>query len=70
MLSTSEASVLQKFRQYHMTPHKMLCFCGQDLKSKEPALNSLVKKQLLVREQFQGAYSLTRAGYTVMQSSA
>lgn len=70
MLSTSETNVLKTFRQFHMTPHKMLCFSGQDLKGKAEALASLTQKQLLTREKFAGGYSLTQAGYVKMQRSA
>ncbi len=70
MLSTSEENVLKTFRQYLMTPNKMLCFYGQDLEQKANALESLIEKQFLVRESFNGAYSLTRAGYAAMNRGA
>ncbi|MCO6046205.1 hypothetical protein NG895_20095 [Aeoliella sp. ICT_H6.2] len=69
MLSTTEECVLRTFREYHMTPNKMLCFYGQDLLGKEEALNSLIRRDLLVREKFAGGYSLTRAGYREMRRS-
>lgn len=67
MLSTSEQRVLHTFRQYLMTPNKMLCFYGQDLEQLSHALDSLIDKQLLIREGFKGAYSLTSEGYAQMQ---
>ncbi len=70
MLSTPEQTIMQTFRQFGMTPNKMLCFYGQDLEGKEKALDSLVEKNLLVREKFRGAYSLTSAGYAQMRCSA
>lgn len=69
MLSTSETNVLRTFREFHMTPNKMLCFYGQDLLGKEEALNSLTRRELLVREKFSGGYSLTHAGYREMRRS-
>jgi len=68
MLSTSEQHVMQTFRQYLMTPNKMLCFYSAKLEQNEPALESLVDKELLVRESFNGAYSLTHAGYAAMNN--
>lgn len=70
MLSASETLVLQAFHEYQMTPNKMLCFYGPDLEGKSAALDSLVDKDLLNREKFKGAYSLTRAGYAAMRRSA
>ncbi|MEM8681433.1 MAG: hypothetical protein AAGF97_18970 [Planctomycetota bacterium] len=67
MLTVSETRVLNKFREFQMNPNEMLCFYGPDLKAKKAALNSLVEKQLLLREKFAGAYSLTRAGYESMR---
>lgn len=69
-LSQSEEIVLESFRQFHMRPNKMLCFYGNDLEAKSPALDSLVEKELLVREKFAGAYSLTESGYTEMRRPA
>ncbi len=65
-LSTREQNVLLTFRQYLMTPNKMLCFYGQDLEKNATALESLIEKDLLVRETFNGAYSLTHEGYAEM----
>ncbi len=70
MFSVSEKKVMQAFRDFGMTPNKMLCFFGQDLDSKAKALESLVNKEFLIREKFGGAYSLTTAGYAKMKCSA
>ena len=69
MLTNLEEQVLLVFHEFFMKPNKMLCFYGQDLESKAPALDSLVEKQYLVREKFSGAFSLTRAGYRQMKQS-
>ncbi|QDU58152.1 hypothetical protein [Aeoliella mucimassa] len=65
----TEECVLTVFRQFYMTPDKMLCFYGQDLEDKTMALQSLVDRQFLVREKFKGGYSLTEAGYHHMKQS-
>ena len=70
MLSTSEKRVLETYRKFGMTPHKMLCFFGPDLQKKSPALESLVQKQFLVRESFKGAFSLTREGFAAMRHAS
>jgi hypothetical protein len=67
MISNSEETVLLTFRQYLMTPNKMLCFYGPTLEQNEAALESLLAKDMLVRESFNGAYSLTNAGYAAMK---
>lgn len=68
MFSQLERSVLRRFRQFRMTPGKMLCFYGPDLQKFRGALKTLTEKQLLDQEQFHGAYSLTRAGFDAMKS--
>jgi hypothetical protein len=45
----------------------MLCFSGPDLKRDLPALTLLTDKKLLVKEKFDGGYSLTHAGFTAMK---
>ena len=49
-----------------MTPGQMLCFYGPNLKLNQATLDLLTDKELLVREKFNGGYSLTQAGYTAM----
>lgn len=68
-MSISEKLVLKIFRKFYMRPGKMLCFSGVDLASKKPALDSLVDKQLLIREKVAGAFSLTSTGYVQMRRS-
>ncbi len=62
-----EQRVLQTFRQYLMTPGKMLCFSGQDLDRKKAALERMCDRDLLSREDFAGAYSLTPSGFSAMK---
>jgi len=45
----------------------MLCFYGPELKRYSPALKQLTEKDYLVKEQFKGAYSLTRSGFHEMK---
>lgn len=68
MLSQAERSVFQKFREFLMTPGQMLCFYGPDLEKYEAALHDMTEKELLVKEQFKGGYSLTRAGFEAMKT--
>lgn len=70
LLSTSEQRVLRTFRTYLMTPNKMLCFSSPTLEQHKSALDTLTGKDLLVRESFKGGYSLTQAGFTIMQNCA
>ena len=70
MLSDSERRVLGTFRQYLMTPNRMLCFNGLDLQKNRAALKSLAEKDLLSEANFQGGYALTRAGYDAMHKGA
>ena len=66
LLSISEQRVLRTFRRFLMTPGQMLCFYGPNLKLNQATLDLLTDKELLVREKFNGGYSLTQAGYTAM----
>jgi len=68
LLSPLEQNVLQTFRNYLMTPNKMLCFYGPQLEQSKSALDSLIEKDLLIPETFNGAYSLTEAGYAAMNA--
>ncbi len=69
MLSTSERRVLRTFRTYLMTPNRMLCFFGPNLKQNAAALESLTHKELLIKESFTGGYSLTAAGFASMNEN-
>ena len=67
MLTVPEQRALRVFRQYLMTPHRMLCFSGPNLEQHETALEALSNKDFLRREKRPGSYSLTRAGFTAMK---
>jgi hypothetical protein len=68
LLSPSEKTALRTFRQYMVTPGKMLCFFGPSLEKHKAALHQLTESDLLVKEEFKGAYSLTHAGFEAMKS--
>ena len=70
MLTNSEQRVLKTFREYLMTPGKMLCFSGPDLERYRADLNRMADKKLLVKDKFKGGYSLTRAGFVAMKEYA
>ncbi len=69
MLSKPERRVLSTFREYLMSPGRMLCFSGPNLERDHPALQLLAEKKLLEKERFKGAYSLTQAGFAAMKES-
>lgn len=66
MLTKAEVRILRTFRQYLIAPGEMLCFSGTNLKQNKATLEQMTEKQLLLREQFQGGYSLTRVGFKAM----
>ena len=66
LLSTSEQRVLGTFRRFLMTPGQMLCFYGPNLKQGKATLKLMTDKELLVKEKFNGGYSLTQCGYAAM----
>ena len=66
-MSKLEESVLAVFRKFLVTPGEMLCFYGPDLKKYKVALQQLTDKGMLVKESFNGGYSLTQAGYAAMK---
>ena len=63
LLSTSEQRVLSTFRRFLMNPGQMLCFSGPNLKLNESTLKLLTDKDLLIKENFNGGYSLTPTGF-------
>ena len=67
MLSKSEQRVLLTYHQYLMTPGKMLCFSGPNLERHSEDLRRMTDKNLLMKEKFKGAYSLTKAGFEAMK---
>lgn len=68
MLSLPEKTVLRTFQQYLATPGKMVCFFGPNLEKHKSALAELTEKEYLIEEDFDGAYSLTRAGFEAMKT--
>jgi len=44
----------------------MLCFDGPNLEQDKATLEFLTDKDLLVKEEFKGGYSLTQAGFAAM----
>jgi hypothetical protein len=66
-LTTVEVGVLQAFRDYLVRPGEMLCFNGPCLVHHQRGLQSLIEKQLLSRERFAGAYTLTEQGVQTMR---
>ena len=67
MLSTAEQSVLSVFRQYQLTPGKMLCFHGKWYEEHEEPIRRLTAKNLLTKEDFRGGYSLTENGFAALR---
>ena len=65
-MSPSEKTVLRTFQRYLVDPGKMLCFFGPNLERHEVALHDLTEKEMLIKEKFNGAYSLTQAGFEAM----
>ncbi|HYO23959.1 MAG TPA: hypothetical protein VEQ85_03335 [Lacipirellulaceae bacterium] len=66
MLSNSEQAALAVFRSFKVSPGEMLCFHGPQLDKHSATLRVLTEKNLIVKEQFAGGYSLTRAGYDAL----
>lgn len=66
MLSPAEQKTLATFRQFQMTPNKMLCFWGPSLERHRAGLTGLADKEMVVPEGRAGGYSLTRSGFEAM----
>ena len=66
LLTAAEVRVLRTFRSFLVTPGQMLCFDGPSLKKNKAALEQLTSKDMLVKERFEGAYSLTPDGFAAM----
>ena len=64
-----ERAILSVFREYLMTPGKMLCLSQLDRKIYGNSLANLVAKKLLVAERYSNGYSLTESGYMAMCAS-
>ena len=69
MLTRAEHKVLEVFREYLVSPGEMLCFHGPQLQKYKAPLRQLIEKKFVFKEQFQGGYSLTKAGYDAMHAS-
>jgi len=67
VLTKPERRVLGVFGEYLMRPGLMLCFSGPSYKRDSAALDLLTEKKLLVKEKFEGGYSLTPSGYAAMK---
>ena len=67
LLTPAEQRVLQTFRRFLIAPGQMLCFCGPTLKKHRMALKQLTDKEMLIKEQFEGGYSLTSSGFQAMK---
>ena len=65
-MPSKEKVVLNTFREYLMTPGKMLCLSSLDRDAYRTTLANLVAKKLLVAEQFRDGYSLTDTGFAAM----
>ena len=59
--------MLHTFHQFLVTLGKMLCFSGPNLERDSADLNRLTDKKLLVKDKFNGGYSLTTVGFAAMQ---
>jgi hypothetical protein len=46
----------------------MLCFDGPEFRKHKPALRLLTEKGFLVKEKFDGGYSLTHTGFAAMKT--
>jgi hypothetical protein len=68
MLTASEQAALAVFRTFHVGTGQMLCFHGPQLEKHRTPLRLLTEKNLVVKEQFAGGYSLTRAGFEAMSA--
>ena len=66
--SHEDRLVLAAFRKFLMAPGEMLCFAGNEAVAMRSALQRLTSRGMLVAEKFPGAYSLTSAGFAMMQA--
>jgi hypothetical protein len=70
MLTLADQTVLSVFRHYLVTPGEMLCFHGKWLDDHRESLRQLTARKLITKEQFQGGYSLTEAGFAALQTTS
>jgi hypothetical protein len=73
-MSASEINILRQFRRFQIRPAQMMFFpSGQGKTGGREftmAMNSLIKRGLVLPERHKGAYSLTRSGYEASLSAA
>ena len=72
-MNESERAVLRLFRTYRMTPNQILCLhdglSKSDRRRFSKAVRSLIDQEMLVKENFRDAYSLTTRGYVASLSA-
>ena len=68
MLTAAEQSALDVFRSFHVSVGQMLCFHGPLLAKHGATLGQMAAKDLVVKEQFAGGFSLTRTGYEALSA--
>jgi hypothetical protein len=72
-MNDSEKAVLRLFRTYEMEPYQILCLHGGFAKSHprefSNAIRSLIERDLMVKERWRDAYSLTAQGYVASLST-
>ena len=66
MLSAKEQALMAVFRQYLATPRNMICLDDTMVQKHKVALRGLVEQRFLLKERFEGGYSLTQAGFAAM----
>ena len=70
VLTNAEQAALAVFRSFLVNPGEMLCFHGPQLEKHGRSLRVLTEKNLIVKEQFAGGYSLTAAGFAAASERA
>jgi hypothetical protein len=70
MLSVPQQRVMRTFRRFLIGPGQMLCFYGPQLKQHRQALDQLADMNFVIKEQFKGGYSLTKAGFSAMKKTS
>ena len=68
MLSPKERNVFAIFRQYLATPGHMICLDAAMVQKYKVALRDLVERGFILKERFEGGYSLTKVGFTAMNA--
>ena len=68
MLSPKERNVFAIFRQYLATPGHMVCLDVAMVQKHKVALRGLIERRFILKERFEGGYSLTKAGFAAMNA--